>query len=222
MRYVAVSQPTPWSPMEIIGVGETMDEAYSGARAWFENAFDKFGEHRWNELVAMQNNLNAVSETVLHERTGVTLDEWLARLASAGQDPGAPQPPKPPMSLEPMKIRMGWEPSVWILLGILVFARPLYWLVTSLRAEPNPDFPLNRISQDALPPHDLASLLPAFGVYALLSVVSTAVWFWLFRLFKSDASLMDYVFFIFILRLAGIVVGFTLSGGQLTSLQYLF
>jgi hypothetical protein len=208
MRYVAVSQPTPWSAMEIIGVGDSMDEAYSGARAWFENAFDKFGEQRWNELVAMQNNLNAVPETVLHEKTGVTLDEWLARLASTGQSPGAPQPPKPPMSPVVTKVNSGWEPSVWILAAILIIGRPIL------------NFGL--YVWDDLQGGDLSISLPLLVAWLLGSVIMSIAWsaagFWVFRWFKDDATLADYLFALVIVQIAGLVVSSSLGFGQVPGL----
>jgi hypothetical protein len=219
MRYVAVSQSTPWSAMEIIGVGDSMDEAYSGARAWFENAFDKFGEQRWNELVAMQNNLNAVPETVLHEKTGVTLDEWLARLASTGQSPGAPQPPKPPMSPVVTNVRSGWEPSIWFLAVLLVASRPVYWFISELRTDSYPEAFAGRISPDAkILQNDFASLMPQFLLFLVISAFTTAIWFWIFRWFKKDASLQDYLFFLVILRIAGFIVEISLHGAMLSEL----
>jgi hypothetical protein len=193
MRYVAVSQPSPWSPMEIVGVGESMDEAYSGARAWFENAFDKFGDQRWNELVAMQNNLNAVPETVLHEKTGVTLDEWLVRLASLGQSPGTPQPPKPPKSPFVVNDRSGWELSVWIIAGIFVLAGPFLDLI----------YHLWFVSQEGELASSMALLLVDFITSVIFSIIFGAFWFMVFRWFKTGATLADYLFFLAILEVAG-------------------
>jgi hypothetical protein len=204
MRYVAVSQPSPWSPMEIVGVGESMDEAYSGARAWFENAFDKFGDQRWNELVAMQNNLNAVPETVLHEKTGVTLDEWLVRLASLGQSPGTPQPPKPPRSPLVVNDRSGWELSVWILAGIFVLAGPFLNLILSLRVE----------LRDGDLASSMAPLLVGFILSCILSIASSAFWFMVFRWFRSGATLADYLFFLLIIEFASFFVSGAMGIGQ--------
>jgi hypothetical protein len=198
MRYVAVSQPSPWSPMEIVGVGETMEEAYAGARAWFENAFDKFGDQRWNELVAMQNNLNAVPEAVLHERTGATLDEWLVRLANLGQYPGTPQPPKPPRSPAVTRVRSGWETSVWIVAGILVAFYPCSWLVTRIWT----DIRHGSLSDDIL------TLPFAFLLALVISAAWSAFWFWVYRWFRSDATLQDFLFFLLMLKIAALVAGF--------------
>jgi hypothetical protein len=198
MRYVAVSRPDTTVQIEILGVGETMDEAYAGARAWFDNAFDKFGDLRWNELVAMQNNLNAVPEAVLYDRTGVTLDEWLAHLASVGQSPGTPQTPKPPpKSPTVTKVRSGWEPSVWVLAIVFVAFHPCYRLVSAIRGD--------------LRDGDLStniSLLAIFFILSLtLSVAWAAFWFWVVRIFKDDATLQDYLLFLFILQFASFVAG---------------
>jgi hypothetical protein len=192
MRYVAVSQPSPWSPMEIVGVGESMDEAYSGARAWFENAFDKFGDQRWNELVAMQNNLNAVPETELHEKTGVTLDEWLVRLAGLGQYPGTPQPPKPPKSPHVVNDRSGWELSVWMIAGIFVLAGPFLDLI----------YRLWFVSQEGELASSMALLLAIFITSVIFSIISSAFWFMVLRWFKSDATLADYLFILAIIQIA--------------------
>jgi hypothetical protein len=205
MRYVAVSQSSPSSPTEIVGVGETMEDAFAGARTWFENAFDKFGDQRWNELVAMQNNLNAVPETVLHEKTGVTLDEWLARLASLGQYPGTPQPPKPPMSPVVTKVSSGWELSVWILAGILVAFQPCYWLVMTIWTD----------VRDGDLAHDISTLPFQFLFFLGISAAWTAFWFWVFRWFKSDATLMDFLFFLLLLKFAGFAAGFMVQGVRL-------
>jgi hypothetical protein len=202
MRYVAVSRPNLLSPMEIVGVGETMEEAYAGARAWFERAFDMYGGQKWNELVAMQNNLDAVSEDVLRERTGVTLDEWLARLASVGQAPGTPQPPKPPVSPGYTKLNTGWELHVWVIAGILIIAPPIVTAITYSRMDlPNGMFFTNN------------SNLLIFFLFSLVgSIIGSAFWFYIFRRFKDDATLQDYLFFLFILKFARIAFGLATGG----------
>src|SRR4051794_17228935 len=93
MRYVAVSRPNASAPIQI--VGETMDDAYSGARAWFDSEFENAANRRWQELVAMENNLDAITEIELKEQSGFTLDDWLTHLEKNGHPPGIPQPPKP-------------------------------------------------------------------------------------------------------------------------------
>jgi len=193
--------------MEIVGVGESMDEAYSGARAWFENAFDKFGDQRWNELVAMQNNLNAVPETVLHEKTGVTLDEWLVRLASLGQSPGTPQPPKPPKPTgSPMvtKVNSGWELHVWILAGIFIAAGPVVNLIRLIQLD---------LRHDTIS-YSISDLLASLVTSLTLSVIFAAFWFRIFKFFKEDATLQDYLFFLLIVELASFFVSAAMGIGQ--------
>jgi hypothetical protein len=205
MRYVAVSRADATAPIEILGVGETMDEAYSAARAWFENAFDKFGDLRWNELVAMQNNLNAVPEAVLYDKTGVTLDEWVARLTSIGQPPATPQTPKPPLRPAVTKVRTGWEPSVWVLAVIFVAFQPCYWLVNTIRlGSSDDDFSLH-----------ISKLAVLFLIFLIFSVASAAFWFWVVRIFKDDATLQDFLFFMFIWQLASFVAGNAFLGFKL-------
>src|SRR4029453_14408495 len=128
MRYVAVSRPDAAAPIQILGVGESMDDAFAGARAWFDAAFANVDSEtrRWRELFAMQKNLAAVPESVFHEKTGVSLDDWLVRLANAGLSPGTPQPPKLWTGFERAKRpKEGWEPSTWILTGIYFFTVPV-------------------------------------------------------------------------------------------------
>jgi hypothetical protein len=127
MRYVAVSLPDAAAPIQILGVGESMDDAFAGARAWFDTAFANVDSEtrRWRELFAMQNNLDAVPESVLQEKTGVSLDDWLVRLASAGLSPGTSQPPKPWRDVEISRKREGWDRSDWILAGI-IFLGPTF------------------------------------------------------------------------------------------------
>jgi hypothetical protein len=211
MRYVAISQPSPWSPTEIVGVGNTMEEAYAGARAWFENAFDKFGEQRWNELVAMQNNLDAVSEEVLHEKTGATLDEWLDRLARLDQNPGTPQPPKPPMSPEVTNVRLGWELSTWIVAGILVAFLPCYWLVTTVWTD---------VRNGGLS-RDLSTVPFQFVFFMAISIAWTAFWFWVFRWFKSDGTLLDFLFFLALLEFAEFAASFIVDGASIKGVPVL-
>jgi hypothetical protein len=214
MRYVAISQTSPWSPTEIVGVGDTMDEAYAGARAWFEHAFDKFGEQRWNELVAMQNNLDAVSEEVLQDRTGATLDEWLVRLASLGQSPSTPQPPKPPRPPgSPMvtKVNSGWELSVWIIAAILILGGQIINLAMHIRAH----------MRDGDLSSTVEMLLVGFVVTVAVSILWAAIWFWIFSWFKEDATLQDFLFFLFILEFAGVVVDFMLDGVNLMGVPVL-
>jgi hypothetical protein len=124
MRYVAVSRPNATAPIQIVGVGDTMDDAYSGARSWFDKAFEDADERRWQDLVAMENNLDAITETELKEKSGFSLDEWLTHLEEVGHSPGTQQPPKAWRDLVFRGDPIGWDRSTWVVLGFLVCMPP--------------------------------------------------------------------------------------------------
>jgi hypothetical protein len=124
MRYVAVSRPNAAAPIQIVGVGGTMDDAYFGAMSWFEKAFEDADDQRWQALVAMENNLDAVTETELKEKSGFSLDEWLTHLEEVGNPPDKPQPTKPWRDLVFRSDPIGWDHSTWVVLGFLVCVPP--------------------------------------------------------------------------------------------------
>src|SRR5262245_1049492 len=201
MRYVAVSRTDFTAPVQVLGVGETMDEAYAGARAWFDTAFFGVdsGDPRWKNLIILQNNLDAVTEDVLFERSGLGLDEWLTRLAAIGQGPGTPQPSNPWRDIEISRDRpTGWEASVWILAAIYFFSVPVFNLIYLLRVE------LGGAETLAL---------PQLVVWVVVGFVSQAffalIWFKIFQaVVGEDVSLAEFLVFLFLIRIAFFAAGY--------------
>jgi hypothetical protein len=200
MRYVAVSRPDAAAPIQILGVGESMDDAFAGARAWFDAAFANVDSEtrRWRELFAMQNNLDAVPESVLHEKTGVSLDDWLDRLASVGLSPSTPQPPKLWAGFElPKRPNEGWELSTWILTGIYFLSMPVMNLFQEWRLQTNGGSG-----------HSVQTLLFWFVVTLLIQTVFAILGFKIFQLFADeDATLRDFMFWLFFIRIVCFVLG---------------
>jgi hypothetical protein len=200
MRYVAVSRPDAAAPIQILGVGESMDDAFAGARAWFDTAFANVDSEtrRWRELFAMQNNLDAVPESVLHEKTGVSLDDWLARLASAGLSPGTPQPPKLWTGFElPKRPKEGWELSTWILTGIYFFTVPVINLYLKWQ-----------LLTDGGLRHSVSFLLIWFLISLLIQTIFAFIGFKIFQLAAGeDGTLRDFIFWLFFIRIVWFVLG---------------
>ncbi|HEY7035202.1 MAG TPA: hypothetical protein VH482_27940 [Thermomicrobiales bacterium] len=92
MRYAATIQPHPEKPPLLIGVGETQPEALAAARAWFQQELDHTSSKEWSRIYALQDQLGVASEDEFASRTGVGLDEWLARMAAAGVAPAKAPP----------------------------------------------------------------------------------------------------------------------------------
>ena len=88
MRYAATIQPHPGQPPLLIGTGETHPEALGAARVWFQKEFDRTSSKEWGRLTALQEQLTISTEEEFAARTGVGLDEWLARMAASGVGPG--------------------------------------------------------------------------------------------------------------------------------------
>jgi hypothetical protein len=198
MRYVAVSRADISAPLQILGVGETMDEAYAGARAWFDNAFlgVDSGDPRWRDLLAMQNNLDAVSEDVLSENSGLGLDDWLARLAAIGQSPGTPQPPKPWRGLEPYRdLKDGWDRTTWILAALYLIGLPIFRMSLFWRDQTDSGLGLST-----------SFLFPYFFLVILIQVVYAVFWFKVFQFFfGDDQTLQDFLFFLLLVGFGRIV-----------------
>ena len=108
MHYAATIQSHPEKPPLLIGVGETHPEALGAARIWFQKEFDRTSSKDWGRLTALQEQLTISTEEEFASRTGVGLDEWLARMAAAGVAPAkAPKEPEPYRPLVPPSPRSG-------------------------------------------------------------------------------------------------------------------
>jgi len=101
MRYAATIQPHPNKPPLLIGTGETYQEALAAARAWFQAEFDSTSSKEWTRLYALQDQLAVSTEEEFASRTGVPLDDWLARMAAAGVAPARalPEPEGRPLAM---------------------------------------------------------------------------------------------------------------------------
>lgn len=64
----------------------------AAARAWFQQEFDRTSSREWTRLYALQAQLAVSTEDEFAARTGVGLDEWLARMAAAGVVPAKALP----------------------------------------------------------------------------------------------------------------------------------
>lgn len=197
MRYVAISQAAIGAPVQILGVGQSMEEAYAGARAWFDTAFNGVdsGDPKWRNLVVMQNNLDAVTEDVLYEKSGLGLDDWLARLAAIGQSPGTPQPPKPWRGMEPHRdLKDGWDRTTWILAALYFIGLPIFRIFLGWRGLGG------ELGFDA------SYFLPYLIVLTLINVVCAVIWFKIFQLFfGNDKTLQDFLFFLLLVGFGRIV-----------------
>jgi len=108
MHYAATIQSHPEKPPLLIGVGETHPEALGAARIWFQKEFDRTSSKDWGRLTALQEQLTISTEEEFASRTGVGLDERLARMAAAGVAPAkAPKEPEPYRPLVPPSPRSG-------------------------------------------------------------------------------------------------------------------
>jgi hypothetical protein len=92
MRYAATIQPHPEKPLLLIGTGESYQDALAAARAWFQKEFDHTSAKDWTRLYALQDRLAVSTEDEFAARTGIDLDEWLARMAAAGVAPATAPP----------------------------------------------------------------------------------------------------------------------------------
>jgi len=90
MRYAAVSRLNATSPVHILGVGETLDDARRGAFAWFGTAYEKGLGLNQRSLATLQDRMAILTEDELLAQSGVTLDDWLAEVARRGDAPGNP------------------------------------------------------------------------------------------------------------------------------------
>jgi hypothetical protein len=89
MRFAAVSQSRPGAPVHVLGVGETMDDAFASARAWFETQFQRASSKDQAHLIALQDHLSVFAEDDLEAKSGLSLDGWLARMRAVGVVPPA-------------------------------------------------------------------------------------------------------------------------------------
>ena len=87
MRYATMVQPHPDKPPHLVGIGETRDAALAAARVWFRAEFDRTSSKDWPGLIALQDQLTVSTEEEFAARTGVGLDDWLARMAATGVAP---------------------------------------------------------------------------------------------------------------------------------------
>jgi hypothetical protein len=87
MRYATMVQPHPDKPPHLVGIGETRDDALAAARVWFRAEFDRTSSKDWPGLIALQDQIAISTEEEFATRTGVGLDEWLARMTTAGVAP---------------------------------------------------------------------------------------------------------------------------------------
>jgi hypothetical protein len=197
MRYVAVSRTDFTAPVQILGVGETMEEAYAGARDWFDSAFNGVdaSDPKWRKLLALQNNLDAVTEDVLFERSGLGLDEWLARMAAIGQRPGTPQPAKPWRGMGPYRdLKDGWDRTTWILAALYFVGLPAFRLFLAFRDQSDG----LGFSTSFL----FTYILFIVVVNTVFAVISFKVFQWFFG---DDQTLQDFLFFLLIVGFARIV-----------------
>jgi hypothetical protein len=87
MRHAAFVQPKLEQPPLLIGLGESRADAMAGARAWFSAEMDRTSSKDWPRLIALQEQLTIYTEDEFAAKMGVPLDDWLARLSSAGIAP---------------------------------------------------------------------------------------------------------------------------------------
>jgi hypothetical protein len=129
MRYAATIQPKPEKPPLLIGTGETYQEALAAARAWFQKEFDRTSSKEWTRLYALQDQLAVSTEEEFAPRTGVSLDEWLARMAAAGVAPAKalPEPEDRPFVVPTPRQAgaSGRDKLVYTALFIVLFAGSL-------------------------------------------------------------------------------------------------
>jgi hypothetical protein len=94
MRHAAVIRSRAEAAPQLVGVGETRDDALAGARIWFQAQFDRTSHKDWPRLIALQDRLTVYAEHELTSETGIGLDEVLERMAAAGFAPStAPAEP---------------------------------------------------------------------------------------------------------------------------------
>ena len=125
MRHVATIQPHPDKLPQLVGIGESGADALSGARAWFSQEFDRTNSKDWFRLIALQDTLADDTEDEFAAKTGVGLDDWLARMTAAGTTPAKAAPVPAVDANPPLPALKGNNSSqmvvIYCALSVLIF-----------------------------------------------------------------------------------------------------
>lgn len=99
MRYAAITRLDRTSPLQLVGVGESANDAIANALNWFDSAYSEVSGHRWEQIRRLQERTQVYSEEELRLGTGIDLDAWLTHLARTGQRPVDGRPVEPPRGI---------------------------------------------------------------------------------------------------------------------------